>query len=213
MLETLSPSLARLVKSLQSLPGIGPRSAQRMALQLLSKKRLAASALAEAIGQALDQVIHCQSCRVYTDTPTCKICADSERDHHLMCIVETPANLISFENTGHYQGLYFVLMGRLSPLDGIGPEALGLDQLADRLKSGQIKEVILAMNPTIEGEATVHYLFELVQTLKNNDPALSLLKVSRIAQGVPVGAELDFMDGNTLEYALADRRFLTSANY
>ena len=192
-----SPLVSRLVETLRCLPGVGPKSAQRMAFHLLERDRDGASALAEAIVQAVDQVGHCQSCRMLTEEPLCWICKGTSRDKSMLCVVETPADVMAVEHSAGYSGLYFVLMGHLSPLDGIGPGQLGIDLLEQRLEGGLIKEVILATNPTVEGDATAHYISDLANQKG--------LRSTRIAHGVPVGGELEFVDGGTLSHAFAGR--------
>ena len=192
-----SPLVSRLVEALRCLPGVGPKSAQRMAFHLLERDRDGAGALAQAIVQAVDHVGHCQNCRMLTEEPLCWISKGSSRDASLLCVVETPADVMAVEHSAGYSGLYFVLMGHLSPLDGIGPDQLGIDLLERRLESGSIKEVILATNPTVEGDATAHYISDLANKKG--------LRSTRIAHGVPVGGELEFVDGGTLSHAFAGR--------
>jgi recombination protein RecR len=192
-----TPALARLIDALRCLPGVGPKSAQRMAFHLMERGRESAGRLGEAIGAALSDIGHCSRCRMFTEGDLCLICASSQRESGQLCVVESPADVVAIEQSGGYKGRYFVLMGHLSPLDGIGPEQLGLDQFESLLEAGEVREVILATNPTVEGEATAHYLGELA--LKNG------LRASRIAHGVPVGGELEYIDGGTLAHALAGR--------
>jgi recombination protein RecR len=192
-----TPALARLIDALRCLPGVGPKSAQRMAFHLVERGRDSAARLGEAITAALDSIGHCRRCRMLTEGEVCSICASTQREAGQLCVVESPADVVAIEQSGGYRGRYFVLMGHLSPLDGIGPAQLGLDQFEDLLGQGEIREVILATNPTVEGEATAHYLGELA--LKNG------MRVSRIAHGVPVGGELEYIDGGTLAHALAGR--------
>ena len=193
-----SPLLAALIEALQILPGVGPKSGQRMALSLLERNRSEGVALAQTLASATEKVGHCQQCRNYTEVELCEICASDRRDPALLCIVETPADVLALEQTGSYNGLYFVLMGHLSPLDGIGPEQLGMEMLLSRIDRGEIKEIILATNPTVEGEATAHYIADHLV----NDQ----IKLTRIAKGVPVGGELEYTDDHTLIRALAGRR-------
>lgn len=195
---SFSPLIDELIRSLQCQPGIGARSAQRIAFQLLQRNRAGGKQLASALAAAMDKVGQCQSCRTLSETETCHICANSKRQSELICIVESPADQIAIEKSGSFQGKYFVLMGRLSPLDGMGPKDLGLDCLEARLRSGEIKEVILATNPTVEGEATAHYIAEMTQPFG--------IKVSRIAHGVPIGGELDYVDSTTIAHAFSGRR-------
>lgn len=195
----LSPLIRELIDALRVLPGVGPKSAQRMALNLLERQRPGGLRLARALEQALNQVEHCSVCRNLTEQPVCMLCRDPGRDDSQLCVVESPMDVLALEQSGGFRGRYYVLLGRLSPLDGIGPGELGLPQLIERLRSSpQISELIIATNPTVEGEATVHYLREATRSLP--------LTVSRIAHGVPVGGELEFVDGSTLSHALSGRR-------
>lgn len=198
----MSAILESLIEALHCLPGVGPKSAQRMAYHLLQHDREGAGRLAFALDAALNQVQHCERCNTYSETPVCERCLSDRRDPALLCLVETPVDLNMIEQTQAYNGLYFVLMGRISPLDGLGPRDLRLDQLMGRAGDGIVKEVILATNFTNEGEATAHFLSEM---LKKQG-----LKVSRIARGVPVGGELEFVDSGTLAQALRERRRLES---
>jgi recombination protein RecR len=192
-----TPALARLIDALRCLPGVGPKSAQRMAFHLLERGRDSAGRLGEAIGAALSDIGHCSRCRMFTEGPLCAICSSPQRDASQLCVVESPADVVAVEQSGGYKGRYFVLMGHLSPLDGIGPDELGLDRFEELIAGGEVREVILATNPTVEGDATAHYLGEL--GLKRG------MRVSRIAHGVPVGGELEYIDGGTLAHALAGR--------
>jgi recombination protein RecR len=196
-----SPSLARLIEALRILPGVGPKSAQRMAFHLLERNREGARALAQALAAAADSVGQCRRCRMLTDGELCAICEAPQRDQGLLCVVESPADVAAVEQSGGYRGRYFVLMGHLSPLDGIGPDELGVGQLEAILAEGQVREVILATNPTVEGEATAHFLGELVGRRG--------ITASRIAHGVPVGGELEYVDGGTLAHALAGRQAIS----
>lgn len=198
----MSAILESLIEALRCLPGVGPKSAQRMAYHLLQHDREGAGRLAFALDAALNQVQHCERCNTYSETPVCERCLSDRRDPALLCLVETPVDLNMIEQTQAYNGLYFVLMGRISPLDGLGPRDLRLDQLMGRAGDGIVKEVILATNFTNEGEATAHFLSEM---LKKQG-----LRVSRIARGVPVGGELEFVDSGTLAQALRERRRLES---
>ena len=193
-------ALERLIAALRALPGVGQKSAQRMAFALLSRKRDSAAELAEALQHALQKVRRCESCRLYAEDRLCRVCSSDRRDHTLLCVVESDADVLAIEQGAQYNGLYFVLGGHLSPLDGIGPEALGLDIFARRLREETFSEVILATNPTIEGEATAHYMADLA--------AAAGVAVSRIAHGVPVGGELEYVDGSTLAHAFSGRRRL-----
>jgi recombination protein RecR len=192
-----TPALARLIESLRCLPGVGPKSAQRMAFHILERDRDGGRSLGLALADALQRIGHCKRCRMLTETDLCPICASNQRDGSQLCVVESPADVVAIEQSGGFRGRYFVLMGHLSPLDGIGPGELGLDEFERLLRVGEIREVILATNPTAEGEATAHYLGELAIRLG--------IKASRIAHGVPVGGELEYVDGGTLAHALAGR--------
>ncbi|KZN67352.1 recombination mediator RecR [Pseudoalteromonas luteoviolacea] len=197
----LSPKLAALVEALRCLPGIGPKSAQRIAFHLLERDRDGGTQLGNCLTEAMTSIGHCESCRTFSETSICDICTSVKRqDTGLLCIVESPTDVLAIEQTGQYSGLYFVLMGHLSPLDGIGPQEIGLDILQARLQQGGIQEVILATNPTVEGEATAHYIAELCSNLD--------VKASRIAHGMPVGGELDLVDGMTLMHAFSGRKTL-----
>ena len=195
---TLSPLIGRLVEALRCLPGVGPKSAQRIAFHLLERKREAALELACVIEEAVATVGRCESCRTLSEHALCSICASPRRDSRTLCVVETPADMVAIDTSTGYHGMFFVLMGHLSPLDGIGPAELGLDQLERRLDAGEIGEVILATSSTVEGEATAHYLAELVRERG--------IRATRIAQGVPMGGELEFVDGGTLARAIMARR-------
>jgi recombination protein RecR len=187
-----------LTEALRRLPGIGPKSAQRMAYHLMQHDREGAAMLGRALTQAVETVHHCASCNTFTENEQCDTCMDSSRDASLLCVVETPADQLMIEQTLTYKGLYFVLMGRLSPLDGIGPKDLHLERLITRATDGVVTEVVLATNFTNEGEATAHYISE---TLKAR-----ALQVSRLARGVPVGGELEYVDAGTIARAMLDRR-------
>ncbi len=192
-----TPKLARLIEALRCLPGVGPKSAQRMAFYLLERDREGGRGLSRALAEALDEVGHCRRCRMLTEGELCAVCASTQRDAAQLCVVESPADVVAIEQSGGFRGRYFVLMGHLSPLDGIGPEQLGLEEFERLLGEGEVREVILATNPTVEGEATAHYLGELAMRAG--------LRASRIAHGVPVGGELEYVDGGTLAHALAGR--------
>lgn len=193
----LSPSIESLIEALRCLPGVGPKSAQRMTLHLLERDRGGAQAIAEALQDALSRVRRCQQCRNLTELEYCELCADPRRDSSQLCVVETPADVMAIEASGSYRGQYFVLLGHLSPLDGIGPEQLGLDGLARRFVDGTISEVILATNPTVEGEATAYYIAQRARAAS--------VAVTRIAHGVPLGGELEYTDATTLAHALSGR--------
>ncbi len=191
-------SLELLIQALRRLPGVGAKSAARMAFHLLQHDREGAQVLSRALAQAVEQVHHCARCHTFTEAEVCAVCLDPERDATRLCVVETPADQAALERTGAFRGLYFVLMGRLSPLDGIGPADLGVKALLDRARDGVVQELILATNFTAEGEATAHVIGE---ALRQSGP-----KVTRLARGVPVGSELEFVDLGTIAHALADRR-------
>ena len=192
-----TPALARLIEALRCLPGVGPKSAQRMAFHLLERDRDGGRALVQSLAQALEAVGHCKRCRMLTEGDQCAICSSTQRDAAQLCVVESPADVVAIEQSGGFRGRYFVLMGHLSPLDGVGPAELGLEEFERVLGEGEVREVILATNPTVEGEATAHYLGELA--LRRG------IRASRIAHGVPVGGELEYVDGGTLAHALAGR--------
>lgn len=196
----LSPLLQNLVSALRCLPGVGPKSAQRMALHLLERDREAALTLSGALAEAVEHIGECSECRTLSEEPVCEICRSESRDRTLLCVLESPVDMMAIEQTGGFNGLYFVLKGRLSPIDGIGPDALGIDKLLSKVIDGGVQELILATNPTVEGEATSHYIAEQL----TDHP----VKISRIAHGVPVGGELEYVDGGTLAHALAGRRSL-----
>jgi len=190
--------IGRLIESLRCLPGVGPKSAQRMAFHLLEHNRDGGRQLAEALTLAMEQVGNCRECRTLSEESVCMLCANVRRDRSVLCVVETPADVQALEQSTGYQGLYFVLMGHLSPLDGIGPEALGLDLLEARLAAGEVQELILATNPTVEGEATAHFVSEMAR--------VQGIRATRIAHGVPMGGELEYIDGGTLSHAFAGRQ-------
>lgn len=191
-------ALETLKQALRRLPGVGPKSAQRMAFHLLERDREGARQIAQALTAAVERIAHCRRCNNLSEEEICGICRSSRRDPSLLCVVESPADLASLEQSGVYSGRYFVLMGRLSPLDGIGPDEIGIPKLEALFDEGQIKEVVLATNPTVEGEATAHYIGELVRARR--------IRATRIAYGVPVGGELEYTDRSTLARALSGRR-------
>jgi recombination protein RecR len=195
-------SLEELTQALRCLPGVGPRAAQRMALHLLQHDRDGAQRLARALEGATQTIRHCQRCNTFTEGDLCGLCRSPKRDGSLLCVVETPADLMMIEHTQAYSGLYFVLMGRLSPLDGIGPKEIRLDRLLKRAQDGAVREIVLATNFTNEGEATAHYIGEMLKTRG--------LTVTRLARGVPVGGELEYVDSGTLAQAVRERRALTA---
>lgn len=196
-----SPALARLIEALRCLPGVGPKSAQRMAFHLLERDREGGRELAESLSAAFAVIGHCRRCRMLTEGELCPLCATDQRDSSLLCVVESPADVVAVELSGSYRGLYFVLMGHLSPLDGIGPEQLGLSELEARMSNGVVREVIVATNPTVEGDATAHFIGEMA-TRRG-------VRATRIAHGVPVGGELEYVDGGTLAHALAGRQVMS----
>ena len=196
-----APALARLIEALRVLPGVGPKSAQRMAFHVLERNRAGGLALATALQDAVAGVRHCARCRMFSDQELCPICTSPQRDATLLCVVESPADVAAIEQSGSFRGRYFVLMGHLSPLDGIGPAELGIDALETLLEGGDLREVILATNPTVEGEATAHFIAELTRRRG--------LRATRIAHGVPVGGELEDVDGGTLAHALAGRHVIS----
>ena len=191
---SFSPLIDQLIDALRCLPGVGPKSAQRMALHLLESNREGGAKIAETLAQAIREVKHCQQCEV----DTCKICASPKRDVTLLCVVESPADVLAIEQTGLYRGRYFVLKGHLSPIDGVGPEEIGVDQLVALVNRSAVEEVIMATNSTVEGEATSHYIAEQLKP--------SNITISRIAHGVPLGGELEYVDGGTLAHAFQGRR-------
>lgn len=196
----LGPTLDKLVDALKRLPGIGPRSAQRIAFHLLQHDREGAIRLGEALLAAARTIGHCQRCNTLTEQPVCETCTSSKRDPQLLCVVESPADQLMIEQSLSYGGLYFVLLGRLSPLDGIGPREIQMERLLARAADGIVREVIVATSFTPEGDATAHYIAQL---LRERDPDL---KVTRLARGVPAGAELEYTDVNTIAQAMLDRR-------
>jgi recombination protein RecR len=199
-MTTNSPLLAELIEALRCLPGVGAKTAQRMAFHVLERDRDGARRLAAKLAEAVERIGNCSRCRTFSETPICATCASPNRDARLLCVVETPVDQLAIEQATGFRGRYFVLLGRLSPLDGIGPRELGLDQLAQRLAEGEVAELIVATNPTVEGEATAHYLAQLARQAG--------LKASRIAHGVPLGGELEFIDRGTLAHAFGTRHEL-----
>lgn len=197
-----SPLLSQLIEALRCLPGVGQKSAQRMAYHLLERDREGGLRLSAALAEAVENVGHCETCRDFSEAPVCAICASGSRERSLLCAIESPADRLAIETATGYRGLYFVLQGRLSPLDGIGPRELGLDRLAARLAQGEVRELIIATNPTVEGEATAHYLAQLAHQAG--------VSPSRLAHGVPLGGELEFVDRGTLAHAFGSRTQITS---
>ena len=194
----MSPLLQQLIDALKCLPGVGPRSAQRMAFHLLERDRDGARVLSGVLLKAVEEIGHCSMCRTLSELQTCEICSSRSRDDSLLCVIETPSDVLAIEQTAEFRGKYFVLMGHLSPLDGIGPAELGLDLLESRLAGGMVKELILATNPTVEGEATAHYISDMASRHG--------VMATRIAHGVPLGGELEYIDAGTLAHAFSGRQ-------
>jgi recombination protein RecR len=195
-----SDLLTQLIDALRCLPGVGQKSAQRMAYHVLERNREGGLRLANTLQESMQRITHCKLCRDFTELEICAICASASRDHSLLCIVETPADRLVIEQATGFRGFYFILQGRLSPLDGIGPRELGLDKLAERMAEGKIMEMIIATNPTVEGEATAHYLAQLARQFE--------VKPTRLAHGVPIGGELEYVDRGTLAHAFGSRTHL-----
>ena len=193
-----SPLLLQLIDALRCLPGVGPKSAQRMAFHLLERDRDGARKLSRALDAAVEHIGHCKQCRTLSETEVCALCADPGRDRSLICIVETPVDVLALEQATDYRGNYFVLMGHLSPLDGIGPAELGLDAFEERLKQGGVSEIILATNPTVEGETTAHYISQMAAEYG--------VQATRLAHGIPLGGELEYIDSGTLAHAFSGRQ-------
>lgn len=192
--------LAELIEALRCLPGVGAKSAQRMAFHLLERDREGGARLSRVLGDAMQRIGHCKSCRNFSERDECAICANASRDASLLCVIETPADLLAIEQATGYRGRYFVLMGRLSPLDGMGPHELGAELLQRRLADGEIREVVIATNPTVEGEATAHWLGQLARAAG--------VRATRLAHGVPLGGELEYVDRGTLAHAFGSRHAL-----
>ncbi|HAI16429.1 MAG TPA: recombination protein RecR [Gammaproteobacteria bacterium] len=195
-----SPLIDQLIEAFRCLPGVGPKSGQRMTLHLLERNRAGGKRLTEALTEALDAVGNCAQCRTLTEEEVCRICANPSRNRRLCCVVESHADIFAIEQSGTFRGVYFVLMGHLSPIDGIGPEQLGINQLLERIQAGDFEEVIIACNPTVEGDATAYYIAEQLKSIN--------VVVSRIAHGVPVGGELEFVDSGTLTHAFMGRKVM-----
>ena len=198
----MSPLLQQLIDALKCLPGVGPKSAQRMAFYLLERDREGAKDLSKALTEAVEKIGHCSMCRTLSENTLCEICVSTSRDGSTLCVLETPADVFAIEHTAEFRGKYFVLMGHLSPLDGIGPAELGLGLLETRLAKGELKELILATNPTVEGEATAHYISDMA--------ARHQVLTTRIAHGVPLGGELEYIDSGTLAHAFNGRQRFNS---
>lgn len=197
---SFSPLLVRLIDALRCMPGVGRKSAQRMAFHILERDRGGATELSKALAEAVAGIGHCTRCRMFTEHDLCNICSASGRDESMICVVESPADVMALEDATGYRGHYFVLMGHLSPLDGIGPAELGLDKLEDRLENEPVAELIIATNPTVEGDATAHLLADIATRYS--------VSPSRIAHGVPLGGELEYVDGGTLSHAFFGRRVI-----
>lgn len=196
----LSPLINELINTLRCLPGVGPKSAQRMAMQLLERDRDAGLALSDALAAAMRDVGRCSQCRTFTEAELCDLCASPKREKSLICVVETPADILAIEQAGGFRGNYHVLMGHLSPIDGIGPEEIGITHLLERIERGEVQELILATGTTVEGEATAYYISECLKPLG--------VRVTRIAHGVPLGGELEYIDSGTLAHAFSGRRIV-----
>lgn len=203
-----SPLIQQLIDAFRRLPGVGNKSAQRMVLHFLERDREGGRKLAQALLAAMDGVGQCRRCRTLAEGELCRVCANPGRDHGTVCVVETPADVMAVEQTAAYRGVYFVLMGHLSPIDGIGPDKLGIPALLELVREQPVREVILATNPTVEGEATAWYIAE---QLRHPTFAARQLKVSRIAHGVPMGGELEYIDGSTLMHSIAGRQLMQQA--
>jgi recombination protein RecR len=199
-MSTGSPLLTDLIEALRCLPGVGAKSAQRMAMHVLERDRAGAKRLAEKLATAVERIGNCTRCRTFSEEAVCALCASGTRDASLLCVVETPVDQLAIEQATGYRGRYFVLLGRLSPLDGLGPKEIGLDLLAARLAEGEVQELIVATNPTVEGEATAHMLAQLARAAG--------VSASRLAHGVPLGGELEYIDRGTLAHAFGGRQAL-----
>ena len=197
-MHKISPLVDNLIEAFQCLPGVGPKSARRMVLHLLEKDREGGSVLAESLNQTLNNVGQCKECRIFSEAETCIICSDNKRDANTLCVVESVSDVFAIEESNQYRGKYFILHGHLSPIDSMGPQELGLDQLFHIVKDKELTEVILATNSTLEGEATAHFIFEGLKKIDS-------LKISRLARGVPLGGELEYVDGGTIMHALSGR--------
>jgi len=201
----ISPLIDRLIESFQVLPGVGPKGAQRMVLHLLQHNRSGGSQLAETLAEAISKVGQCQLCRTLCETEVCHLCADVRRLDAQLCVVESPADILAIDQAGGFRGRFFVLHGHLSPLDGIGPEELGMGLLQERVRALAPEEVIVATNPTVEGEATAHYISDMLKP--------EVAEITRIAHGVPLGGELEYIDGGTIVHALQGRRSISSVDH
>ncbi len=203
-----SPLLEALIDAFCCLPGVGRKSAQRMSYHLLERDRLGGQTLSQALQAAMENISHCQQCRNFCESTLCTICSNTKRDQQTICVVESPADILAIESSAGFNGVYFVLMGHLSPLDGMGPESLGLPLLESRIRQQQVKEVIIATGATVEGEATAHYIQDIVEkySLEQQNLEKAGVRVSRIAQGIPMGGELEYLDASTLARSLSERR-------
>ena len=197
-----SPLIDQLINAFRCLPGVGPKSGQRMTLHLLGRNREGGKKLTKALAEAIDAVGNCVQCRTLTEEKVCRSCASPSRNHQLCCVVESHADIFAIEQSGSFRGVYFVLMGHLSPIDGVGPEQLGIGQLLEKVQTDDLEEVIIACNPTVEGEATAYYIAEQLKSID--------VVVSRIAHGVPVGGELEFVDGGTISHAFTGRKVMST---
>lgn len=200
---SFSPLISQLISTLKYLPGVGNKSAQRMAFHLLQRNKDGAKQLAQTLAQAVAEVGNCNRCRTLSELPVCTICSNAKRDQTLLCVVETPADIVAIEQTGNFRGVYFVLMGHLSPIDGIGPEQLGIDQLRQLLDKGIVTEIIMATSTTVEGETTAYYIAEITKNYTN-------INTTRLALGMPLGGELEYIDASTLARALSQRSKITT---
>ena len=198
-----SPLIDQLIEAFKCLPGVGPKSAQRMTLHLLERNKQGGQKLSESLARALENVGNCSRCRTLTEEETCRICASLSRNSKICCVVESPADVFAIEQSGTFRGVYFVLMGHLSPIDGIGPEQLGIQQLLDKTQQESTEEIIIACNPNVEGDATAYFIDEQFKSLQ--------VKVTRIAHGVPVGGELEFVDAGTLSHAFSGRKVMDNS--
>lgn len=195
-------ALSRVVEALRCLPGVGPKSAQRMVFHLLQHQRQRGLHLASCLQEAMNDIRNCSICNDYTTQEVCKICADTSRDHTKLCIVESPTDVIAIEQTATFKGKYYVLMGKISPLDGIGPDEIGIDNLVKHIEQSNISEAIIALTPSVESQTTLHYIHEMLKSQQ--------VKISQIAHGIPSGSDLNFLDSNTISSALRNRELLSS---
>lgn len=199
-----SPLFLQLIDALQTLPGIGPKSAQRMAIQLLEKDSVVGLRLSDSIKEAVLKIGRCEGCRTFSETPLCKVCSSEKRERQQLCVVESPSDMYAIEQTANYRGLYFVLMGHLSPIDGVGPDEIGVPALLERIQAERTQEVILATNPTVEGEATAHYLADRIHQIAANENLD--ISITKLAHGIPLGGELEYVDSGTIVHAFSGRK-------